>query len=92
MTANELVADLRGRAAISGPTGTGAAWTRAADEIENLQSQVFRLQWKADYLDNNFPCDGGCNADDGPAEECSRDGRSPLELWSIIGRLSEVKS
>lgn len=38
-----------------------------------------------DY-DTNFPCDGGCNIDDGPAEECSRHGRSPRDLWERVER------
>lgn len=35
-----------------------------------------------DY-DANFPCDGGCNVNDGPEETCSRHGRSPADLWNI---------
>lgn len=36
-----------------------------------------------DY-DTNFPCDGGCNVNDGPAEDCSRHGRSPRDLWERV--------
>ena len=35
----------------------------------------------------NFPCDGGCYENDGPAEECSLHGRAPRDLWEIIGRV-----
>ncbi len=36
-----------------------------------------------DY-DTNFPCDGGCNINDGPEETCSRHGRSPRDLWNLL--------
>lgn len=35
-------------------------------------------------LDVNFPCDGGCNTNDGPAEDCSLHGRSPRDLWDRL--------
>lgn len=32
-------------------------------------------------------CDGGCSYGDGPQEECSAHGRTPKDLWGIIGGL-----
>ena len=32
-------------------------------------------------------CDGGCSYGDGPQEECSAHGRTPRDLWGIIGQL-----
>src|SRR5690606_11345387 len=46
-------------------------------ELRTLRNTV------KDY-DANFPCDGGCNVNDGPAEECSRHGRSPRDLWERV--------
>ncbi|MBB2956988.1 hypothetical protein [Pseudoclavibacter helvolus] len=37
----------------------------------------------------DLPCDGGCNVNDGPMEDCSQHGRSPRDLWGIIEDLSQ---
>ena len=31
-----------------------------------------------------YPCDGGCNINDGPDEVCSRHGRRPKEIWDRV--------
>jgi len=64
-------------------------WTprEAAEVLGALLTERDRSAWAVRFMDENFPCDGGCNANDGPAEECSRDGRSPRDLWEIIGRV-----
>ena len=33
-------------------------------------------------------CDGGCSYGDGPQEECSAHGRTPKDLWGIIGEIA----
>ena len=33
-------------------------------------------------------CDGGCSHWDGPQEECSAHGRTPKDLWGIIGEIA----
>ena len=38
------------------------------------------------YRANQPPCDGGCNVNDGPAEECSAHGRPVADVWEIVNR------
>jgi len=39
----------------------------------------------------HFPCDRGCNYNDGPQEECSLHGRNPRDLWEVIGGLARER-
>ena len=42
--------DLRGRAAICGPTGTGSAWREAADALVSLRVELAEAQKRIDNL------------------------------------------
>lgn len=56
---------------------------RVFDALE--EAGVFaELEAKVEGFEKQFPCDGGCNPNDGPNEECSRHGRTPKELWGFI--------
>lgn len=64
-----------------------------------VRALIARLRTAENALKNydaNFPCDGGCNVNDGPAEECSRDGRSPREWIErgdiLAARLREAEA
>lgn len=37
---------------------------------------------------DKYPCDRHCNWADGPAEDCSKHGRPPAEVWQIVGDVS----
>jgi hypothetical protein len=43
---------------------------------------------EARSMGRDLPCDGWCNVNDGPQEECSRHGRTPGDLWGIIADLN----
>jgi hypothetical protein len=49
-------------------------------ENASLHAEVERLRAEADA---NWPCDGGCNVNDGPDEMCSRHGRRVSEVWRM---------
>lgn len=38
------------------------------------------------------PCDGGCNYNDGPDEECSAHGRRLRELWGFLEELTKERN
>lgn len=48
---------------------------------EKLERELRTARNVVKDYDTNFPCDGGCNTNDGPEETCSRHGRSPRDLW-----------
>ena len=64
------------------------------DRIEELEKNLsYEVEQKIKLADTlrderakrpDLPCDGGCNVNDGPMEECSRHGRTPRDLWGII--------
>lgn len=81
-TAPEDTAELAAFEKIAGTLYRGkvdeiAALRRIERELRTLRTVV------KDY-DANFPCDGGCNVNDGPEETCSRHGRSPRDLWDRL--------
>lgn len=51
-----------------------------ANALEAERAEVERLRAEADA---NWPCDGGCNVNDGPDEMCSRHGRRVSEVWQM---------
>ena len=66
---------------------------RAEAEVARLTAERDALQKREEYLVNEvewwkerFPCDGPCS--DAPEEACSRHGRSPADLWRIIGEVT----
>ena len=64
------------------------------DRIEELEKNLsYEVEQKIKLADtlrderakrSDLPCDGGCNVNDGPMEECSHHGRTPRDLWGII--------
>ena len=64
------------------------------DRIEELEKNLsYEVEQKIKLADTlrderakrpDLPCDGGCNVNDGPMEECSHHGRTPRDLWGII--------
>ncbi len=40
---------------------------------------------------DKYPCDRSCNWADGPAEDCSKHGRPPAEVWKIVGDVSSQR-
>ena len=64
------------------------------DRIEELEKNLsYEVEQKIKLADTlrderakrpDLPCDGGCNVNDGPMEECSLHGRTPRDLWGII--------
>ena len=56
------------------------------DERDNALAEVARLTTEREWSEDRFPCDGGCV--DAPEETCSRHGRSPADLWRIIGEVA----
>ena len=64
------------------------------DRIEELEKNLsYEVEQKIKLADTlrderakrpDLPCDGGCNVNDGPMEDCSQHGRSPRDLWGII--------
>jgi hypothetical protein len=51
-------------------------------EVERERSRSRDLHYAIDQLRKDAPpCDGGCNPNDGPQEECSAHGRTPADLW-----------
>jgi len=68
------------------------------DALEAERAEVERLRrWKAEALqvlagwetvwEAQFPCDGGCNYNTGPEEQCTRHGRSASELWAAVDEI-----
>ncbi|MBP5800757.1 hypothetical protein J2D78_01540 [Microbacterium maritypicum] len=57
----------------------GAKW-----QAEVTEKELRTLCNVVKDYDVNFPCDGGCNVNDGPEETCSRHGRSPADLWNLL--------
>jgi hypothetical protein len=52
----------------------------------------------AEFIASQFqvpPCDGGCNMNDGPAEDCSRHGRTVQDVWRMqqeaLGRVHQLE-
>lgn len=45
---------------------------------------VLALLDRLERAEARLTCDGACNYNDGPDEECSAHGRSPRELWEFI--------
>lgn len=64
----------------------GEQQQRAEDERDNALAEVARLTTEREWSEDRFPCDGGCV--DAPEETCSRHGRSPADLWRIIGEVA----
>jgi hypothetical protein len=60
---------------------------RLTAERDGALASAVAFKTERDRLDEQYPCDGGCNYD-GPAEHCSRHGRTPAELWTIIADLA----
>lgn len=56
------------------------------NESADLIAELRTARNVAKDYDTNFPCDGGCNVNDGPVEECPRHGRSPKDLWEKVER------
>lgn len=54
--------------------------------LEAAERELRMLRNTVKDYDTNFPCDGGCNTNDGPEETCSRHGRSPRDLWDLLDR------
>lgn len=54
------------------------------DALEAAEKELSTLRNVVKDYDTNFPCDGGCNTNDGPEETCSRHGRSPSDLWNLL--------
>lgn len=51
-------------------------------EVKRERSRSRDLHYAIDQLRKDAPpCDGGCNPNDGPQEECSAHGRTPADLW-----------
>ena len=72
-------------------TGQSGNWDRErADrlqkDVERMQKDIERLTTEREWSEDRFPCDGGCV--DAPEETCSRHGRSPADLWRIIGQVT----
>lgn len=58
--------------------------TRRALMAAGARAEAERDRLKAE-MDWRYPCDGLCGQE--PAEDCSRHGRKPAELWALIGEL-----
>ena len=56
---------------------------RLLDALEAERAEVKQLR----ALDAQFPCDGGCNYNTGPEEQCTRHGRSASELWAAVDEI-----
>ena len=54
------------------------------------EAEVERLTVEREWFKDRFPCDGGCV--DGPEEACSRHGRTPEDLWRIIGEVAAERN
>ena len=72
-------------------TGQSGNWDRErADrlqkDVERMQKDIERLTTEREWSEDRFPCDGGCV--DAPEETRSRHGRSPADLWRIIGQVT----
>jgi hypothetical protein len=63
---------------------------RLQEDVERMQKDVERLTAERDWYKDRFPCDGGCV--DEPEETCSRHGRSPADLWRIIGEVAAERN
>jgi len=59
---------------------TGLLAKQLRDALEAEHAEVVLLRAEADA---NWPCDGGCNVNDGPDEMCSRHGRRVSEVWQM---------
>jgi hypothetical protein len=59
---------------------------RLQKDVERMQKDIERLTTEREWSEDRFPCDGGCV--DAPEETCSRHGRSPADLWRIIGEVA----
>ena len=59
---------------------------RLQEDVERMQKDIERLTTEREWSEDRFPCDGGCV--DAPEETCSRHGRSPADLWRIIGQVT----
>lgn len=49
-------------------------------------ADYYRMRDAAEAYDRKFPCDGGCSVNVGAEETCSRHGRPPAELWTLLDR------
>lgn len=82
----DLIAEARAWAKLIGtkPDGARALFDRLAAALEASLAELGSLRNVAKDYDANFPCDGGCNYNDGPEETCSRHGRAPKDLWERV--------
>lgn len=51
-------------------------------EVERLRAEVERLRDDVATWEQN--CDGGCDIEGAPMEQCSLHGRTPADLWSQL--------
>ena len=58
----------------------------AREDVPRLLTLVESLTAEREWFKDRFPCDGVCV--DAPEEACSRHGRSPADLWRIIGEVA----
>lgn len=63
----------------------------AVKRAEEAEDALRKATTELDSYKRDFPCDGGCNYNSGPEEECSAHGRPPRELWGLIGQLSQER-
>ena len=67
-----------------------ARMASSAADVPWLVSEVERLTTEREWFKDRFPCDGVCV--DAPEEACSRHGRSPADLWRIIGEVAAERN
>lgn len=60
----------------------GAGALSLLDLVEQERKRADLAETKLKDWEERFPCDGGCFEE--PEETCSRDGRTPADLWRII--------
>ena len=70
------------------PGGMYTVAAAAADFDRWLAAHDAEVEARSTGCD--LPCDGWCNVNDGPQEECSRHGRTPRDLWGIIEDLIQM--
>ena len=81
------------------PTAEDRERAKLQDRIEELEKNLsYEVEQKIKLADTlrderakrpDLPCDGGCNVNDGPMEDCSQHGRNPRDLWGIIEDLNQ---
>lgn len=64
----------------------------ARDDIPWLLERLAQSERElATFKANQPPCDGGCNVNDGPMEECSAHGRPVSYVWEIVNRVGRER-